>query len=88
MAVPDSVAYEVIALHLQFRDDRLDGSEFVEAIERVVADVRTDEDVFNLVLRLGSVAAGAIAASAARLDRTPEQLLQEAALLSAADEDD
>lgn len=88
MAVPESVAYEVIALHLQFRDDRLDGPEFVEAIERVVADVRTDEDVFNLVLRLGSVAAGAIAASAARLDRAPEQLLQEAALLSAADEDD
>ena len=87
MPVPESVAYEVIALHLQYRADRLDGTAFVDAVERVVADVETTEDVFDLVLQLGSVAAGAIAAAAAGSGRTPEEMLQEAALLAAADED-
>lgn len=89
MAVPESVAYEVIALHLQWRADRVDTQTFIESIERVVADVETDEDLFELVLQLGSVAAGAVAASAAQLGRTPEQLLQEAALAAAeADDED
>jgi hypothetical protein len=88
MAVPESVAYEVIALHLQWRSDRVDAQTFIESIERVVADVESDEDVFELILQLGSVAAGALAASAAQLRRTPEELLQEAALLSAAEAED
>jgi hypothetical protein len=88
MAVPESVAYEVIALHLQWRADRVDTETFIESIERVVADIESDEDVFELVLQLGSVAAGAVAASAVQLGRSPEQLLQETALLSAVEADD
>ncbi len=88
MAVPESVAYEVLALHLQFRENRLDPHAFIEAVERVVEDVETEEDVFELVLQLGSVGAGVLAAAAARLGRTPEDLLQEAALLSAAEQED
>ncbi|WP_182526106.1 hypothetical protein [Nocardioides dongkuii] len=88
MAVSDSVAYEVIALHLQHRDERLDHDEFLEAIDRVVSDVETTEDVFELVLGLGGVAAGAIAAAAIKLGRTPEAILQEAALASAVEENE
>jgi hypothetical protein len=88
MAVDESVAYEVIALHLQHRADRIDATDFVELIERVVADVETDQDVFELVLHLGSVAAGAISAAAAKLGRSPEQILQEAALLAASEDED
>jgi hypothetical protein len=88
MAVPESVAYEVIALHLQWREDRIDATTFIEAIEQVVADVETEADVFELVLQLGSVGAGVLAAAAAQLGRTPGELLQEAALLSAADQDE
>lgn len=86
MAVSDSVAYEVIALHLQHRDEQLDHDQFLEAMDRVVADVETAEDVFELVLGLGGVAAGAIAAAAAKLGRAPEEILQEAALLRAVEE--
>lgn len=88
MAVHESVAYEVIALHLQWRADRVDTETFIESIERVVADIESDEDVFELVLQLGSVAAGAVAASAAQLGRSPEELLQEAALANAVDAED
>jgi len=88
MAVSDSVAYEVIALHLQHRDEQLDHEQFLEAIDLVVSDVETSEDVFELVLGLGGVAAGAIAAAAAKLGRTPEEILQEAALMAAVEDDE
>lgn len=81
MSVPESVAFEAIAIHLAHKRGDLDDAEFVEALARLVEDVETKSDVFSLLLRVSTVATGATVVAAKGLGRTPESLLQDGALL-------
>lgn len=78
--VPDSVAFEAIALQLAHDRGALTQVQLVEAFALIVADVVTQADAFELLARLTKVAAGSLAAAAGHVGVRPEELLQVSAL--------
>lgn len=78
--VPDSVAFEAVALQLAHDRGALTQVQLVDAFAVIVSDVKTQADAFELLARLTKVAAGSLSAAAGHVGVRPEELLQLSAL--------
>jgi len=78
--VPESVAFEAVALQLAHDRGALTQVELVEGFTQIVSDVETQADAFDLLARLAKVASGSLTAAAGHVGVRPEELLQDSAL--------